>query len=704
VRFGGLVLPFTPTNKLAFYHMQMSTRSSTIVKAHNTRHAKDRRPPKPPTSNKAPKSAKKRKDGNKDDHGWYVVNPAIWIDDKEPLITNDSLIAEEAIAVFEHAEDYTCLNDVDEEMARNFYEDCEAERVNREERQMYTVVLPSKGSGTEAFITCNPRTIREFVEDRDSNARLSGEHTLTKAQDNLKKYLAASQKEKTNYDMLKIEVETVTAESEDEEVVVAGLKPEATKAIESVERPPDDKGGLDTAGMENISAKHPEGTTKGDTSQLVNTVTEALEYLRRKQEQPGWCAVLPHFDTPYQAFATENSDEADLFVTTHHGTTVEHGLTKHQALGCTERYNQDKLKHLMIVGNEEQITGGKLEKSGSGVGDPNKVSSEKPDNPYITPEKTKGQASSALLSPPAPPKTERNVTFAQNANFHPSFMPLEKAETLQKKLTLAISGKPKAKRVSGTSTSETASPTKMLRLSYEEVIAKRLAEKQKQLDRTGYDLKVSYFEPVTGFQDFIVVSVEIVRSSDGKTPHWLMKWFLAAKVLADTNPKFSTSRTWFKTCSSALIRATPFGSNCERTNSKNYPEHQLFGLVSKGELEDIEPLEHVCKNLAHDLKVAMESSTFQTEYLGLLNTHYPKVHGMMVQQQKRGPDKKGLWDEIATSTVKCQGYRSLDAAFLDGEIREIATILFDPEDSNNRWPNEIRFACYRNGELPWDIW
>jgi hypothetical protein len=189
------------------------------------------------------------------------------------------------------------------------------------------------------------------------------------------------------------------------------------------------------------------------------------------------------------------------------------------------------------------------------------------------------------------------------------------------------------------------SPTK--RLTYDQVVAKRQAAIQQQLDRTGYDLKMSYFEPVVGYQDFIVLSVEIARTSDGKTPHWLMKWFLAAKVLTDIQPKFTTSRTWFKTCNSSLIRAMPFGPNCERTNSKNYPEHQLFGLVSKNELEQIESLESVCKNLAHDLKVAMAGLIFQNQYLDLLNIHYPKVHAMMMQQEKRTSNKKTLWEHPA---------------------------------------------------------
>ena len=92
-------------------------------------------------------------------------------------------------------------------------------------------------------------------------------------------------------------------------------------------------------------------------------------------------------------------------------------------------------------------------------------------------------------------------------------------------------------------------------------MAKSQAKAQQRLDRTGHDLKVSLFQPAVQYQDYAVVSVEIVKSSDAKTAHWLMKWFLAAPLLMEMEPKHETSRMWFKTCASTRIRNIPYGQN-----------------------------------------------------------------------------------------------------------------------------------------------
>jgi hypothetical protein len=672
----------------------MSTRSASAQRVHNTRHRDKRRASdvlQKPTK-KETRKPEKTEEKTLDEGGWYVVKPAIWVDNMQPVLTDDLAHAEEVIRGFKHAEDYSFLKDVDKQMAMHFLEECEAERVNRDKKQMYSVVLPSKESGMKPFVTANPRTIREFVEDIDSKARFLSAYTLAKAEDVLNKYVSTNLKETTNYNILKPEVETILIDSDDEVEVVAGPEQiESTKA-KSVSTP--------ACGI-------------SDTEQLAKDATDALEYLRHQQDELCWWAVMPSFDGPDDAFVTTNISEAHLYKVNNHGTNIDRGLTKQQALAIVEKYNQDKQKHISILNGEYGGINGTIAKSGRVCADMDKiglpepinlyVGSQKPVNPYITPEKANnGVDSPSLLSPPEPPKAAKSVTFTQDGNFHGSFMTLERAESMESSGLSGLSAKVKAKPAPVSGSMDKVSPTK--RLSYEEVVAKRQAKAQQQLDRTGYDLKVAYFAPVGGYQDFVVVSVELVRSSDGKTAHWLMKWFLAAKVLADIQPKFTTSRTWFKTCTSALIRNTPFGPNSERTNSKNYPENQLFGLVSRAELEENEPLDQVCKNLAEDIKAAMKGKTFQSKYLTKLNDHYPKVHSSMEQQAKRNDNKKGVWEDIATSTVKTQGLRSLDAVFLDGDIKEIATILFDPEDYKNRWPDEIRFACYRNGELPWEIW
>jgi hypothetical protein len=238
------------------------------------------------------------------------------------------------------------------------------------------------------------------------------------------------------------------------------------------------------------------------------------------------------------------------------------------------------------------------------------------------------------------------------------------------------------------------------RPTLDEIFDQRRRKSSQALERTGFDMIVDRFEAVSGKQDFAIIAVQVVRSSDWSIPHWLMKWHLMATVLQETEPEHETSRTWFKTVAATKIRNLAHGTNIEKTNANQYPIYQAYGMVSISAGLDWDV---VSKNLGSDIIRACQTPSVQSSYNALLKTHFPKVFAKMKEQQARASkDKaqKSFWDNLSDCTVKTTSHRSLDAGFLDQDIDEICNVLFEANTSEQPWSNDIRFACYRSGELP----
>lgn len=665
------------------------------TRSHNTRKANSRKPSAVTSPKKAKTGTRNSEKASKDEpENWFVVLPSIWVDDIEALITNNEDEANDYIENFEFSEDFQLAIDLERELAETLIEDYRESRMSRDQAPVFYCVLPGVNSGKKAFLTANPRETRVFKEDEDPSARIFPGFTLEDGNRFIEKYNKSKQVERTNRGIVEPELESAKpsvdtgSEGDDDELQMI----ESTKPSFSA----------------NPKRKIERETSADSVKKLAKDATEALELLTQHVT-----LVLPDFNNERFAFMTYNEAEATEYCQHDKFARVEKGLTLNEATARKECYDTEKKKHLELIKNYElsknEASLARTTTVATGLNTVATTAGEpypQPVNPYVTPEKKNVANSLSAMKPPEAPKPQRHVTFGSstsfnptNASFHPSFVPLEQIEAqgeLAKEKIVSV-----ATATASKYTPDVRSTKK--RLTYDEIVSLRQAKMQQQLERTGYDLKISYFQPVPGHQDFVVVSAEIVKSTDGKSSHWLMKWYLAATVLCQKSPKYATSKMWFKTCTSARIRRFPSGVNVERCNSKNYPEHQIYGLVAIQDLDENEPLEQVCKNLAEDLKIAFGDKCFQAAYIALLDRHFPKVHNEMIKQEQKAAvdnNQKLFWDELALLSVKVEGHRSLDAMFLDNDIRDLTTSLYEPQSPDTKWPNEIYFACYRNGHMP----
>jgi hypothetical protein len=332
---------------------------------------------------------------------------------------------------------------------------------------------------------------------------------------------------------------------------------------------------------------------------------------------------------------------------------------------------------------------------------------------YTTPEKKHPVNPYAKrMSPPDPPKQkDASVVFA---NYHPSFTPLEMSSPsnpdegdLKPKSILKNSPTSVVSSADGQATNEPllrASNRQIAgRMSGEELIARYQSRNKEALSAKKYDIKMTYFAPVPGEQDFVAVACQFVRPSDG-AQHWQLKWKLLAVALLDYVPRFPASRMWLKTLTSVGIRDMPYGRNEEKRNTKDFPESQGLGMIAIADIQQDEQLNDVVANVAHDLKLALASREVQEKYLSLLNQEAPNLRSIIKNEMRNHSvdkrSKQSVWDDFQTATIKVEFKPAFDASLLDRDIADVSTALYGAESPSNPWSEEVKRSCFRNGVVP----
>lgn len=636
--------------------------------AHNTRNADKRRPTATSAAGKSKKAKKSNQEmsktegkalGNKTDSSpeeplFFVVNPKHWIDDIDPFLTSRRQDAEEKMCEYDSAEDFVFYDGVSRAMAQMAVDYCYQDRSNRDNMAVHYVLLPSFASTRRPFITVNPQEVELYKETADSNAMVKQNKTRKEAQ-----------KIVSEYNKMK-------------EFISQQRSQEASSC-------PDITADLDHG---NASAATVIDLTGTDTYNLH-----------------------PDYDPKKVKMEPEATDTESEMST---------------ELADTGKQDSNTATSLATIPEEHPF-----------VPDSKPAATLHVRNPYITPVKLQKSQQKSDLSPPDPPQAERtSVTFA---SYHPSFTPLSDvnatppSNTAKRSLSgiLKMSTSTKAVESKNNSPKSVASVTvsaaamspectqkyskgdsgRTNQSSKTDLIARTQVTRRKGFKKEVYDTVATYFQPLLepetfeAKHDFVPISLQFLRMTD-RVPLWQLKWPIAAPIVAEFQPKFSTSALWFKSLTAVGIRNTAHGRNTAMVNRSDWKEYQAVGMISLGDLEKGETLEQVCSNLAHDVRVVLTNPKFIERYLLVLKTEIngleKYIRGKMAEA-KKNKNATCIWDDLKTSRSVIEVEDSLDALLLDEDILEIGQCVFGELSEENLWPNDVQKACFQSGLLPPDF-
>lgn len=335
----------------------------------------------------------------------FVVVPKYYIDDIDPLITQDRQQAEERMLEFDSEDDFTFhdgLHDMDvaDNIVRYFWQ----EKRQRDNKPVHFVLLPSFSCTRGPFITVHPREVELYKETVDESATVKEGKTLLEARKIVQEY----KKTKENvlcHGVYKTVAKNV-AEKRQEDcgdvIVIDSDESVASSSADTVSIQEEE-----TDKTELFPGYKLPGAPSG--SDLLTTHPKYDPKKVKVEPGESTILVLPDFDNERPALVTHDPKAAEKYCSEDPLAIVRNGMSIESANAEKETYDSDKLKHMHRIGWQmaRDVTA-------------TKTTNHVPSNPYITPKKNTISMTPHASDMSAAIKQQRRVSFGQASSVQPT--------------------------------------------------------------------------------------------------------------------------------------------------------------------------------------------------------------------------------------------------------------------------------------------